>query len=436
MEPFIGRALIALGALCKSMALSSSNSQNQTLEPENPHHQYALSQYCKALKGMRKSIQDNPLDARTALIGCLLIFCFESLQGHQGAASAHASSGINAITNMCRRGWQPKSWKDSELGEDLYAAFSSLDLQSLLFLDRRPQAMHQKHKQGLNAAVAAMPTGFPDLQECRRYWHYIMRRNLYFSLEVRDAMKKQSPSDDRLPTYREFPDLGAGDSPWINHTQATTPRPIFLLAERDLYVQDICRWEIASAPLLCKLFSCSKDFENSEDFLVANLLKIHAAMNIVLLTRAFNPPETEYEKFESQFRTITELSERIHHLLVAPQSKGEGSTFRFDVGILPALSQVGLLCREREIRGRAINLLKRSKGYKEGIWDAEAVGAIDDWIRGLEAEWWVEGVGVPGERRVTLFGCDMRLNERWASVVVRQGDELGRWVDREEVVRW
>jgi hypothetical protein len=61
----------------------------------------------------------------TALIGCLLVFCFESLQGHQAAASAHAFSGINAIANMCRRGWQPKQWKESELGEDLSQPFQA-----------------------------------------------------------------------------------------------------------------------------------------------------------------------------------------------------------------------------------------------------------------------------------------------------------------------
>jgi hypothetical protein len=296
--------------------------------------------------------------------------------------------------------------------------------------------MRLKHKQGLNSAVATMPDEFPDLQECRQCWHYIMRRNLYFALEVRDAMQKQTvPTDDRLPTSHQFAKLGADDSPWVDHTQNSAPFPIFLLAERDLCVQNICRWEIASVPLLCRMFSSStNDFDTSEDFLIANLLRIHLAMNIVLLARTYNPPETEYDKFSSQFRNITDLSERTHHLLVSTSEWGmeARSTFRFDIGILPALSQVGLLCRDREIRRRAIALLKASNGYKEGIWDAQAVSSINDWIRGLEEEWWEERVGVPGERRVTLVGSDVVLEERWARIIVRQGDGFGGWVER----RW
>ena len=89
------------------------------------------------VQGMRRSVREHPSDVRTALIGCLLVFCFESMQGHQGAASAHASSGSNLIASMCLN-CRPKSWRESELGAELYSAFSGLNLQSLLFLDRAP----------------------------------------------------------------------------------------------------------------------------------------------------------------------------------------------------------------------------------------------------------------------------------------------------------
>jgi hypothetical protein len=95
-------------------------------------------------------------------------------------------------------------------------------------------------------------------------------------------------------------------------------------------------------------------------------------MNIILLTRAFNPPESTYDKFLDQFRTIVELSERIHHLLVSPSGASDEDgevgvgVFRFEIGILPALSQVSLLCREKEIRRKAIRLLQRVRDIKRG----------------------------------------------------------------------
>jgi hypothetical protein len=421
--PFIGRAVIALGALSKSKSLSFIS-----LHPESEresHSRYALSQYVQALKGMRKSISENPKDVRTALIGCLLVFCFESLQGHQGAASLHASSGVDLITNMCTH-CQPKAWRNSELGAELYSALSSLNLQSLLFVDRRKMATHQFYKTGLGAAASSMPNEFTDLDECRRFWHYLMRRNLHFTLEVRDSLTTQHHSFDPTltPTSPKFPELGINNGSWTDHTPSLSPTSSPLLAERDLYVQDICRWEIASAPLLCRLFSQNED--EGEEFLIACLLRIHAAMNIVLLTRAFNPSEMEYDKFIDQFRTVVDLSERIHHLLV-----GEG-TFRFEIGILPALSQATLLCREIGFRGRAIALLKGCRGYKEGIWDAEGVGAVGEWVRGLEEEGLGDGEVVEEGRRVQLVGCDMKVDERWASVRVRQGDGM----EREGVVGW
>jgi hypothetical protein len=46
-------------------------------------HQYALQQYEKALKGMRRAIENGEHDLRNALLACLLSFSMESLQGRQ-----------------------------------------------------------------------------------------------------------------------------------------------------------------------------------------------------------------------------------------------------------------------------------------------------------------------------------------------------------------
>ena len=389
--PFIGRAVIALGAL--SLSLSPSPQERER------HHCYALNQYVLALQGMRKSIKDHPSDVRTALIGCLLIFIFESLQGHQVAASSHAASGSKLITSMCGKRCTPKAWRDSELGEELYSAFSGLNLQSLLF---EGGTDHGFYKSGLSEAVMGMPESFEELEECRRFWHYIMRRNLHFCSEAKIFFSGSSEGcEEEVKALKE---------------------------ERDVYVQQICKWEIASAPLLCRLFTAQG--EEGEEFLIACLLRIHAAMSIVLFTRSFNPGEMEYDRFHAQFRTVVELSERIHCLLV---SEGDGGgTFRFEVGILPALSLVTLLCKERGLRGRALQLLGTSKGYKEGIWDADAACAVGEWVRGLEEEGLEDGGDVSEDKRVNVLACETKAEERWAKVRMRHADG----VEREGMVRW
>ena len=393
--PFIGRAVIALGAL--SLSLSTSQERER-------HHRYALNQYVLALQGMRRSIKDHPYDVRTALIGCLLIFIFESLQGHQAAACSHASSGTNLITSMCRSRCAPKAWRESEIGEELYSAFSGLNLQSLLFEGGCTDDGFYKH--GLSEAAKGMPESFDDLDECRRFWHYFMRRNLHFCREVASFYSRARSLDDAD----------------IQEVEKE------LKEERDGYVQQICRWEIASAPLLCRLFTSG---EEGEAFLVACLLRIHAAMSIVLLSRAFNPPEMEYDRFCEQFRTTVELSERIHGLLVSGENE-ESGTFRFEIGILPALSLVTLLCRERALRGRAVKLLGRSKGYKEGIWNADAVRAVGEWVRGVEEDGLEDAENVSNEKRMSVLGCETRVEERRAKVRFRHADG----VERDALVEW
>jgi len=57
----------------------------------------ALKEYDKALKGMRKAIENRRHDIRTALVACLLVFCFESLQGNPNAAVSNTQSGLTLL---------------------------------------------------------------------------------------------------------------------------------------------------------------------------------------------------------------------------------------------------------------------------------------------------------------------------------------------------
>ena len=125
------------------------------------------------------------------------------------------------------------------------------------------------------------------------------------------------------------------------------------------------------------------------------------------------------------------MSERIHHPLFSDGAE-ESGTFRFEIGILPALSLVTLLCRERALRGRAVKLLGRSKGYKEGIWNADAVRAVGEWVRGVEEDGLEDAENVSNEKRMSVLGCETRVEERRAKVRFRHADG----VERDALVEW
>jgi hypothetical protein len=107
IEPSIVYCIVALGALSKSRT-NASHQQTHQVEgrkalAQDSDYQYALIQYGKALKEMSRAIQNIERDIRTALISCILVFCFECLLGRQAAASTYASSGVDLVHNYHKR---------------------------------------------------------------------------------------------------------------------------------------------------------------------------------------------------------------------------------------------------------------------------------------------------------------------------------------------
>jgi hypothetical protein len=95
-EPIIRHAVVAVAALNKSRIDAT-----QGVGKSNPHHQYALLQYGKALKKIRDALTGGVQDPRRSLMACLLVFCLESLQGYQSSASNQASVGVALLVRWC-----------------------------------------------------------------------------------------------------------------------------------------------------------------------------------------------------------------------------------------------------------------------------------------------------------------------------------------------
>jgi hypothetical protein len=74
MVPFVRNAMVAIRALSKVSRDARKLQPNSPDGKGNHHlelkHQYALKQYDKALKGVRKAIADGQQDLRNALIAC------------------------------------------------------------------------------------------------------------------------------------------------------------------------------------------------------------------------------------------------------------------------------------------------------------------------------------------------------------------------------
>ena len=102
------------------------------------------------------------------------MFCFETLQGRQGPASAIATSGLGLfldyISDYGNKSETLLSPSYCALEDDLVQAVGSLDLHVASFLDQRPLAIHQRVIDETEAAILRMPSIFLDLVEARNYW--------------------------------------------------------------------------------------------------------------------------------------------------------------------------------------------------------------------------------------------------------------------------
>ncbi|KAG9228504.1 hypothetical protein BJ875DRAFT_489804 [Amylocarpus encephaloides] len=448
LQPYVRHGIVALGALTKSRQVAGLQEPDQSY----PDYQIALIQYGKALKGMRESLSAEARNPRSALIACMLVFCFESLQGNQAIASLHASS---LVSILCHWNWENDDTFYSvkvggsrvcpdpanQIEDDLQEAFVGLDLQALLFIDSRPTATHHRVADKMSLAIDRMPANLESLDECQLHCQAMMRRNFHFVAFARAAIAElpsftsnaQSSSLDG-----EVAIMRSENNPWDNpSTNESLYVPAHLLAERDRCVNDIWRWRTSSRIVLkrhCIPPPQSASTRIIQNFVQATILKIHAAFNIVFLARTFFPPETAYDAFIEEFRAVVDLSYSVVPYLMT--STGNTSMFRFDIGIIPALSQTAMLCRDSGIRGRAIDLLLSTPGYREGIWESLAMGTINSWIRDLEEEWMSGNGFVPGDRRASLSGVDIDMRKRTAEVTCFQKCGPLEDVEKNTLLTW
>lgn len=133
-EPSVRGAVIAFAALCMSTTVTH---QDPTGYP--CHYKHALQQYDTAIMDMREAVANRTSGIGELLIGCLLVFCFESYQGNHDVAISQAKSGYKLLQ---------ESQTDARIGNssfenELIHTFSRLDLHVMTVLDVDGFEAHQ-----------------------------------------------------------------------------------------------------------------------------------------------------------------------------------------------------------------------------------------------------------------------------------------------------
>jgi len=445
IEPVIRHAIVALGALSKSRLTSPYTIM--TCTPKNPsiHLQRGLYYYGMALKAMRAKIQTSNESPRTILLTCILFFCLETMQGSIISATAHASNGANLHYRWILADKLPayplfpstQSTQNPIIELDLYLAFESLDIQALGFLENRPSAVHRSFVAFLEEVIARMPGTFATLEECKRWWHVVLRRNLHVIVGVRrDLMDGVSPShgtkeDVRTLLYQSFSDSKPGNTVWCHSGRTTHVASHEMLMELQRCREDIERWERASGSIIGPLIDQGK---GTKDEWLARVLMVQKATNLITLASTLSPPETAYDDFMSEFRTIVTLASCLPQF---SPSADRGPVFQFPIAVVPGLYNVGLRCRDKVVRGQAIDMLLKRPGYQEGLWDAFEMGRLAALMRDIE-EVGMDDMGyIPAASRASWMGAEVYGEEKMTHVhyvlgIGTGGDE----VVKTKILKW
>lgn len=378
---------------------------------------------------------------RTTLIASLVIFCIESLLNNADSASIHASKSISLLYQ-----WRHQhAISDKHLcaqdafEEDLYPAFPGLDLQALLHLDDRPQVVHSEFQKYLDQGLEGHPKTLTTLNEGIVACQLLLRRSLHFIAAWRVL--------DGYPDITKLDDSAINGKVLWSVALGPLSIPLSKRVEQRSYLADINRYKTA----LNDLLEASNQSEYSMVFYAGAICKIHTAMNTILLTGSCLPARTSCHSLLSEFHEIVTLCEQIY---LQASSKG-GSTYVFDMGLIVPLSVVAIRCRDVRLRKNAIKLLLSKPGYREGIWDAEAMGHVCKWVVTIEEEASLDELSyVAGkiddqgrlgkdeaaaeDKIPTLLMVHFKLNDRKArafcAVPVRGKDE--ELVLKETVISW
>lgn len=409
-ESFIRDAVVAIGALHKSLHTDAKNTE----ELAQLQKRFAYQVYGRALRRIQNVI-DKGSGPRDALIACLLIVCFENHSGDRYQATYHAQHGLRIYNQLGTR---------SSLVEDEIAdAFRNLDITITTVYDGRTVEAHQKLLDEDGPAAASMPLVFANLHEAKRYWHVIMRRCCHF---IPTTWAHTNITSLNRP-FKAKIHGGTVSTLGTNIHNVSVRVDAQLEAEQSKYYAEVRRWMIAFEPVFRRIRSSTKS--SLREYVTVTMLQIQALNAKVTLASVVYLSEMKYDDHLEDFKATIDYCQdivRIHNA-GSPASYFSG-LFVLDLGIVAPLFALVMKCRDRVLRFQGLEILKQ--WHVEGWWDPLLIATIAKCLIHIEEEGMVAGE-IPEESRVMLTGkCHRPPERRMLVQCVQRRKEGLRWLER------
>jgi hypothetical protein len=443
-EPFIRYAVVAIGALHKSLRTLSSTGREPSMNDTDPmaklHREFAYLTYGKALKKMQQAI-DSGADhgPRLALITCLLIVSFESHIGNRYKAVTHAKYGLQLLqqwTSQCKQisAQEEKSTavspKSNDVEDEIVEAFRNLDIQITTMKDDRKA---EEHKQSMDqdlSIVKQMPNCFESLDLARKYWTIVMRRSCHF---LATTWSQTRPELLTREFETKIPGSVLVQVGYNIHTTSFEVNDV-VKTEQTRYAVEVSQWLQTFEPIFSQIRRTSN--KGSREIVIASILQIHALAQKIVLAGVVFTQEILYDKYIPEFREIIRLSTDV---AAACHSNKDtdfwAGSFLLDLGLVVPLFMLLLRCRDPGLRRQAIEILEN--WHLECWWDPLLILPLCQFIMEVEEESMVDGF-IPEEARAILTAKRHCTPERGMLVQCVQrtgGPGWGlKWTER--FVKW
>ncbi|KIM94553.1 hypothetical protein OIDMADRAFT_60334 [Oidiodendron maius Zn] len=452
-EPFVRHSIIALGALLKSheTAHLAGVRPRSVIMPyiAKLHRNFAIVKYDRAVKLMQKAICVGTSNPRQALLGCILVVCFEMLIGNSYLAIKHAHSGTLILQQ-----WRTQTLAHKEeqspllspapliIEDEIIEAFRSLSIQIITLWDDR-SAICDKKIMNYHCVTITAPLTCFDLREAQVYLNLVVCRIYHFIATI------QIPSESILLAKKSdgetlMEEVSVITSMAIYSTAFKITETI--RAQQVQFAIEIANWMRLFEPFFESL--CTKREDNQAGFNcasnVAAMMRMQAIATSILTAGVLIKDEMDYDKFNSRFQELVDLASVI---VKQRQQQNKSNSWAggpwIDIGLTPQLFVVVTRCRDPIIRRTAIKLLEG--WYIEGIWDPALIVQIGLFIMEVEEEG-LEDVDFGGGKKfiiperaravISRISEDSQKRRALIQCVLKSGGVDGGPVWREKYVEW
>lgn len=443
-EPFIRDGIIAIAAIWtngrKRVEMCGRCDRGPVVVTQP--YQFALQQYGRAVTNFRQSItkDGNTPNLRKTLIGCLLVVCFEALQGNHFEALKNALSGHKLLDDWLAR----KKHRDSRsegltspaqdvVEDDLVQAFTRMDLQIMTYVDPRPVEMHEGMKNEGTDTVLYMPSCFTSIEEARLYCELIQRRSSHF-IATASHKNLSSEAHSGVLVPKTSVDMGTGAALVSYYPESDIFRSWndALHAEYIQYSSEVTRWFSAFAPLYSSLGPSPAP--HSRKWTAATVLQIQAkSTEVMLLCSLAGGGESSPDGFLPELAAIVALCREVS----ASPFYRASSSFTLDLGIVNPLRMVAKWCRNPVVRREAIHILRETSA-REGLYDGLIMASIMQWVMLIEEEAMDQNGYIPECKRakVTSVKADPWLSQAHLECTRIGLNEDGSQDIRRTVISW